>query len=119
MYSTVNTAQPKNVLHSLPCSPLFDSQRGGYWLLAICHWLLAPGYQLPSAFLTTYHYLLITAFTPPPVFLPHPPTPRPPPPCFSVPRFLVPLVPRSLFFTHPPILRGPHPPMPFCETVKL
>jgi len=104
MYSTVNTTQPKNVLHSLPCSPLFDSQRGGYWLLAICHWLLAPGYQLPSAFLTTYHYLLITAFTPPPVFLPHPPTPRPSPLLFGSP------FPCSLGPSFPVFYPPPHTP---------
>jgi hypothetical protein len=78
------------------------------------------------AFLTTNHYPLTTAFT-------HPLPLRTPPPCLSTPtpspyllrfllfcsRSLVPSVPCSLLFTHPPYDSGPHPPMLFCETVKL
>jgi hypothetical protein len=51
---------------------------------------------------------------PPPIFLPHPLPPAPPSHAFLLP------IGYSLFpaFTHPLIVSGPHPRMPFCETVE-
>jgi len=85
-----------------------------YWLFTTGYWLL-PAFLIPDhcslttgfpAFLTTNHYPLITGFR---AFLTTNHYPLitafyPTPPCLR---------------THPhPFLR-PHPPMPFCETVKL
>ncbi len=63
---------------------------------------------------------LVPCFSPtPPVSLPTP-TPQAPTPllfCSPFPCSLGPYGP--CFLPHPPMYSAPHPPMPFCETVKL
>jgi hypothetical protein len=118
---------PVSLLHSFTSSPVTSVPA----FLTTGHCSLTTG--LP-AFLTTNHYPPITVFL---TTNHYPPTaaflaPLLPAPCSLAPcspRSLAPCSPRSLasrfsptprhLQTHPPIVSDPHPPMPFCETVKL
>jgi hypothetical protein len=127
MYQKVNIRQlraagfrPRFTIHDSrftihgPRLPAFPFPRS-----ATGYRLLAPGCPLSPAFLTTNHYPLITAFTPPPM----PPAPTPlsfyPTPLLLPLRSLFsgpfPLVPDPCFY-HPPHQFRPHPP---CSFVKL